>query len=96
MAMLTRGKKLIIRTKYGDLSRGKCWGKFYAGKDCAAGDFVWAAKRGGQLVIDEAGYLVYGSDDGFSRRQKAEMLIEWRQEEAAPAAKPAPEAIAQE
>ena len=90
MALLTRGKSLTISTRYGHLSRGSCWGKFYAGKTCAGGNFRWAEKWNGKLVIDEAGYLVYGSSDGFSRKETREMLIEWR-ETATVTAEPAPQ-----
>ena len=62
-----------LSTRYGGLPRGKCWGKWYAGKTSATGDFEWCEKSGGTLYIPSGpGHLEYGSDDdGFRRVERS-------------------------
>lgn len=60
----------VIHTRYGSLSRGKCWGKWYAGQTGPRGNFEWVPKDGGTLYIpDGPGFLQWGSNDGFSRKE---------------------------
>lgn len=57
-----------VETRYGGLSRGKCWAR-RAGR----GDAEWADKRGGTVLLTEGEWVV-GSDDGFRRKDKT---TEW-------------------
>jgi len=40
-----------IHTMYGNLSRGKCWGKWYENKKIPVGKFDWCEKNGGTLYV---------------------------------------------
>jgi hypothetical protein len=60
-----------LDTRYGHLSRGRCWGKWFAGRSTPTGDFEWVEKDGGTLYVPEGeGLLLYGSSDGFRRAEK--------------------------
>lgn len=76
------GEVITLRTRFGDLSRGRCWGKCFPGKSTPTGDFVWVDKSGGKLYLTESGYYIVGSSDGFNRSAKAEFYL-------APATEPA-------
>lgn len=54
---------VVLSTKYGNLSRGKAWGRLDA-KD------KWAPKNGGSVTLDEPGEWTVGSSDGFNRKEK--------------------------
>lgn len=64
------GETIELTTRFGGLSRGKCWGKYYANKTGPVGDFEWCAKEGGTLFLTGPGYYVVGSGDGFSREAR--------------------------
>ena len=66
-----------VETRFGGLSRGRSWGKWYAGKTQPTGNWVWVDKQGSTLYIpDGPGYLVYGSSDGFRRKEKHGVVFE--------------------
>jgi hypothetical protein len=60
--MLARGERLAVKTRFGDMSRGKCWGR--------NGDGTWADKEGGTVYLTPGEWKV-GSDDGFRRKESA-------------------------
>lgn len=69
------GATIELETRFGGLSLGKCWGKFYPGKTRATGDFDWVEKSGGTLYLSGPGYYIVGSSDGFSRAARAEFTL---------------------
>lgn len=69
------GETIELPTRFGGLSRGKCWGKFFPGKTRDMGDFEWVEKSGGTLYLTGAGYYIVGSSDGFSRSAKGEFCL---------------------
>jgi hypothetical protein len=70
------GETIELTTRFGGLSRGKCWGKFFPGKTRATGDFEWVEKdRNGSLYLTGPGYYVVGSGDGFSREARGEFEL---------------------
>lgn len=70
------GQTIKLVTRFGQCSRGKAWGKCFVGKQRPIGDFEWVDKTGGTLYLTQPGYYIVGSDDGFSRKAKAEFLLE--------------------
>jgi len=62
-----------VRTRYGALSRGKCWGRLGTGRDVA-----WADKDRdhGVVLLDRPGVWTVGSDDGFRRNEKVPWTVE--------------------
>lgn len=69
------GETIELETRFGRLSRGKCWGKFYPGKTRESGDFEWVEKNGGTLYLTGSGFYVVGSSDGFSRSAKSSFVL---------------------
>jgi len=69
------GQTIKLETRFGSLSRGKCWGKFFPGQKSAKGAFEWVAKSGGTLLLEGAGYYVVGSGDGYSRQATGEFCL---------------------
>lgn len=70
------GQTIELETRFGGLSRGKCWGKFFPSKTRATGDFQWVGKdSNGALYLTGPGYYVVGSSDGFSRAAKGEFHL---------------------
>lgn len=69
------GETISLSTRFGNLSRGKCWGKCFVGSKKPKGDFVWVEKSGGTLLLTEPGYYVVGSDDGFQRKANGEFYL---------------------
>lgn len=69
------GEEIKLSTRFGGLSRGKCWGKYYPNQTRAKGDFDWVAKSNGNLFLTGPGYYVVGSDDGFSRKARGEFHL---------------------
>jgi hypothetical protein len=65
------GEIIKLSTRFGGLSRGKCWGKFFPGKTTPTGDFEWVEKQGGTLYLTGSGYYVVGSTDGYNRKARA-------------------------
>lgn len=75
-ASIAAGETVELNTRFGGLSRGKCWGKFYPGKTRATGDFEWVEKSsGGTLYLTGPGYYVVGSNDGFNRQARGEFHL---------------------
>lgn len=70
------GETIKLTTRFGGLSRGKCWGKYFPNQDRAKGDFEWVEKANGVLYLSGPGYYVVGSDDGFSRKARAEFHLD--------------------
>jgi len=64
-----------LSTRFGSCSRGKCWGKCYANQKRPTGNWDWVDKTGGTLYLTIPGYYIIGSDDGFSRRARAEFYL---------------------
>lgn len=77
------GEDIILSTRFGGCSRGKCWGKFFPGKTRATGDFEWVEKKNGSLVLTGVGYYVVGSNDGFSRKAQTEFQLTEEKEKTA-------------
>ncbi len=70
------GETIKLNTRFGGLSRGKCWGKYFPNKSRATGDFEWVEKdSNGNLYITGPGFYVVGSSDGFSREARGEFEI---------------------
>lgn len=69
------GETVKLRTRFGGLSRGRCWGKFFPGKSGPKGGFEWCGKSGGTLYLTGPGYYIVGSSDGFSRQAKSEFHL---------------------
>ena len=58
-----------IYSRYGGLSRGKCWGRQ------GTGDAVrWADKSGSALYLTPGRWVV-GSDDGFRRKDRGDIIV---------------------
>ena len=55
------GAELAVETRYGHLSRAKCWGRDTSGR--------WARKDGGTVYLTE-GLWTVGSDDGYRRKER--------------------------
>jgi len=77
------GEQIKLSTKFGGLSRGRAWGKYFPGKTRPTGDFEWVEKTGGTLYLTGSGYYIVGSHDGFRRKARAEFVL-------LPAPEPAP------
>lgn len=71
------GEVIKLSTRFGDCSRGKAWGKYFANRKrpVPATDFEWVDKTGGTLYLSGAGYYIVGSNDGFNRSAKAEFYL---------------------
>lgn len=69
------GEEIKLSTRFGNCSRGKCWGKYYPNKKRASGDFEWCEKQGGSVFLTGPGYYIIGSDDGFSRKARTEFYL---------------------
>lgn len=78
------GEVITLRTRFGDLSRGRCWGKYFPNKSTPTGDFQWVEKHGGKLYLSGPGFYVIGSNDGFNRKAQSSFELT----AAAPAANP--------
>lgn len=76
------GETIELNTRYGNLSRGKCWGKYYPHQTRATGEFEWVEKSGGTLYLTGPGYYVTGSGDGFNRAARAEFHLAAAEEPA--------------
>jgi hypothetical protein len=75
-ASIKPGEEIKLTTRFGGLSRGKCWGKYYPNQTRAKGDFVWVDKdNNGNLFLTGPGFYVIGSDDGFARKARAEFCL---------------------
>lgn len=73
---IKRGEVIELETRFGGLSRGKCWGRYYPNKKHPVGDFEWVEKSGGTLYLQGSGYYVVGSSDGFSRKAQGEFYLD--------------------
>jgi len=62
------GGTISIATRYGSLSRGKCWGRNKKTDE-------WADKSDGTVYLTPGRWMV-GSSDGFSRKEKAAWKVE--------------------
>lgn len=71
-----------MSTRLGCMSRGKCWGKCYPNQTRPKGEFVWVEKSGSVLYLDQPGYYIVGSSDGFSRTAKSEFCLTEKKVEA--------------
>lgn len=71
------GETIGLSTRFGYLSRGKAWGKYYANRKrpVPLDDFEWVDKSGGTLYLTGPGYYIVGSNDGFNRSAKAEFYL---------------------
>lgn len=74
------GEVIELSTRFGHLSRGRCWGKYYANKTAPIGDFAWVSKEGGTLFLTGPGYYVVGSSDGFSRQARNSFVLKATEE----------------
>lgn len=72
---IAEGETIKLTTRFGGLSRGKCWGKFFPGKSRPTGDFEWVEKNKGTLYLQGAGYYLVGSSDGYSREARAQFYL---------------------
>lgn len=73
---IAKGETIELNTRFGGLSRGKCWGKFFPGQARATGGFEWVEKDNhGTLYLPGPGYYVVGSDDGFNRKARGEFAL---------------------
>lgn len=72
---IAAGETIDLPTRFGGLSRGKCWGKCFPGKTRPTGDWHWVDKSGGVLFLTEPGYYLVGSSDGFSRTARGEFCL---------------------
>lgn len=61
---------IVVSTRYGNLSRGKSWGRQGSGKSA-----VWAERNGADVVLTPGKWTV-GSDDGFSRKDSTTWDVE--------------------
>lgn len=76
-SVIKSGESITLTTRFGGLSRGKCWGKFFPGQTKAKGDFQWVEKdSNGTLTLEGPGFYIVGSSDGFSRKAQAEFTLE--------------------
>lgn len=57
-------------TRYGHLSRGRCWGRLGRGDNV-----TWAARDGGTLTLPCAGQWVVYSHDGFRREERKTIVV---------------------
>lgn len=80
---IAAGQTIKLETRFGGCSRGKCWGKFYPGQTRPKGEFEWVEKSNGVLFLDQPGFYVVGSDDGFARKAKVEFVLTLATETAA-------------
>lgn len=70
------GETIELSTRFGGLSHGKCWGKFYANKTRATGGFEWVEKdKSGTLFLTGPGFYEVGSGDGFSRKARGSFTL---------------------
>lgn len=69
------GETIELKTRFGGLSRGKCWGKYFPNQKRPTGDFEWVDKSNGTLYLTGPGYYIVGSSDGFSRDARAEFHL---------------------
>lgn len=69
------GETIELQTRFGGLSRGKCWGKCFPGKTRPTGEFRWVEKNSGTLYLTEPGYYLVGSSDGFSREARGQFCL---------------------
>lgn len=69
------GEIIKLRTRFGGLSRGRCWGKCYPGKSGPIGDFEWVPKEDGTLFLTQPGYYIVGSSDGFRRSARVSFQL---------------------
>ena len=72
---ISAGETIALNTKFGGLSRGRCWGKFFPNKKTPTGDFEWVEKRGGTLHLSGPGFYIVGSSDGFHREAKSSFVL---------------------
>ena len=72
---IASGETIELSTRFGSLSRGKCWGKCYPGKTRPTGDFEWVEKHNGTLYLTKPGFYIVGSNDGFARKAQAEFTL---------------------
>lgn len=84
VAEIGQGETIRLVTRFGNLSRGRCWGKCYPGQSRPRGEWHWVEKSGGTLYLDEPGYYVVGSSDGFSREARGEFCLRAKVETVAP------------
>jgi hypothetical protein len=77
---IKQGEIIELNTRFGSLSRGKCWGKCYPNQTRPKGEFVWVDKSQGTLYLDQPGYYIVGSGDGFNRSAKSEFVLTLEQE----------------
>ncbi len=61
------GEGIEIKTRYGGLSRGTCYGRH--------ADGAWAHKSGSTVTLDRRGKWTVGSSDGFSRRERTDWTV---------------------
>src|SRR6478609_1063582 len=96
-AGIAAGETLTLSTRFGNKSRGKCWGKYFRDAKNTKGDFEWLEKdRDGCLILPGPGSYVVGSDDGFHRKasnsfylpSRASVAAKLRAEREAEAAAP--------
>lgn len=72
---IAKGETIELTTRFGVMSRGKCWGKYFPNKTRPTGDFQWVEKHNGTLYLQGPGYYLIGSSDGFSREARAEFHL---------------------
>lgn len=69
------GQVIKLETRFGGLSRGKCWGKHFPNRKTPTGEFQWVSKSSGALYLEGPGYYIVGSSDGFRREARAEFYL---------------------
>ena len=69
-SVIRPGQTIELSTRFGGLSRGKCWGKYYPDQTRPTGSWSWVEKHDGTLYLTGPGYYVVGSSDGFSREAR--------------------------
>ncbi len=69
------GEVIKLHTRFGSLSRGKCWGKCFPHKTAPVGSFDWVDKSDGTLYLTKPGYYIVGSNDGYNRSAKGEFHL---------------------
>lgn len=59
-----------ISTRFGGLSRGRCWGRLGTGDNV-----TWAPKDGSYVTLPSPGKWTVGSSDGFSRKESSTYTV---------------------
>lgn len=73
---IAANQTIEFSTRFGGLSRGKCWGKYYPHQKRATGEWSWVEKdSSGTLFLTGPGFYVVGSSDGFNRTARGEFYL---------------------